>query len=31
MAGGTLIVTKDDERGGIQSDEIEELLKKVLS
>ena len=30
-AEGTLIITKDDERGGIQSDEIEKLLKKVLS
>ena len=28
---GTLIITKDDERGGIQSNEIEKLLKKVLS
>jgi len=26
---GTLIVTQDDERGGIQSDEIERLIDKV--
>lgn len=27
---GILVVTKDDERGGIQSNEIEKLLKSVL-
>ena len=26
---GTLIITRDDERGGIQSDEIERLLDEV--
>ncbi len=27
---GTLIITQDDERGGIQSNEIEKLLDDVL-
>jgi hypothetical protein len=27
---GTLITTMDDERGGIQSDEIEMILNKVI-
>ena len=27
---GTLITTMDDERGGIQSEEIEKLLNMVL-
>jgi hypothetical protein len=28
---GTLVVTRDDERGGIQTDAIEKPLKTVLS
>ena len=27
---GTLIITKDDKKGGIQSDEIEKLLDRLL-